>query len=338
MLRRVLLAAFVAVAGAYGLNLTLFLMLRAVVGERWGIIALFNTYLLLLLIPPLVLLPLCFVVRKRWLALTQLPAVMLFLSTFGGLFLPRSVAAPPDAPRFTVLTYNLHAEQNLLAPMAAVIRQADADIVALQEMSAAASAYFASQLADRYPYRALHPASSPYHGRGILSRFPITLDRAWPEEYPIPVRLQRVELSAQDQTIVLYNFHAPPSAPIFRQGFNFRPRAQQIQMLLDLAAQEDGPLLLLGDFNTGELNENYERITARYSDVWRQVGWGMGFTNPDWSHENSHEGPAFFPLHNRIDYMFHDSAFQAVEARVWPESGGSDHRPLWARLALVGKG
>ncbi len=40
------------------------------------------------------------------------------------------------------------------------------------------------------------------------------------------------------------------------------------------------------------------------------------------------------PLLLRLDYVFHNDAFQPLEARVWPESGGSDHHPLYVRLAL----
>jgi hypothetical protein len=52
ILGRVLGNVFVALTGAYGLNLTLFLLLRLLVGERWTFMAIFNSVLHLLLIPP----------------------------------------------------------------------------------------------------------------------------------------------------------------------------------------------------------------------------------------------------------------------------------------------
>jgi len=70
-------------------------------------------------------------------------------------------------------------------------------------------------------------------------------------------------------------------------------------------------------------------------DTFREVGWGMGFTGPDWSHPQSQEGLPFIPIHQRMDYIFHDKEFfLPVEAHVWPVSGGSDHRPLFAELAI----
>jgi endonuclease/exonuclease/phosphatase family metal-dependent hydrolase len=45
--------------------------------------------------------------------------------------------------------------------------------------------------------------------------------------------------------------------------------------------------------------------------------------------------PAFTPLIIRIDYVFHSPAFRSIAACVWPSSGGSDHRPVYARVAIV---
>jgi vancomycin resistance protein VanJ len=207
-------------------------------------------------------------------------------------------------------------------------------VIALQEMSGKAAARFEAEVADLYPYRALHPVSSPYHGRGVLSRYPLLNDYSWPETFPIPVRLQRIEIDVEGTIITLYNFHAPPSVPIFQGAVDLRPRAQQIADMLALTAADSDPILLMGDFNTTDMDENYRRITATFADTFGEVGWGMGFTNPDWQHDNPRRGASFMPMYQRIDYVFHNQFFTPVEARVWHSSGGSDHRPLYAILAL----
>jgi endonuclease/exonuclease/phosphatase (EEP) superfamily protein YafD len=61
----------------------------------------------------------------------------------------------------------------------------------------------------------------------------------------------------------------------------------------------------------------------------------MGFTNADTSHENSREGPLPLPLYTRLDYIFHSDSLIAMEALVWHTSGGSDHRPVYARFAFL---
>jgi vancomycin resistance protein VanJ len=321
--------------GIYGVFVTLVLILRLTVGEQWQIISRLNNMLHLLMMPALILLPVCLVARRARLSLLMFPACVTFISAYGIMFIPRSISVPENAPKITFLTYNLQAEETLLDPMVQNIRAAQADIVALQEMSGAAASRFEAEFADSYPYRALHPEpNGAYHGRGILSRYPIIEDDAWPVEYPIPVRLQRAEIDINGTPLTLYNMHAPPQYPIFDGPYDVQPRKAQIADLLDMAGEDEGAVVLLGDFNTTDLDENYAHITTQFRDSFREIGWGLGFTNPDWWHDNPRKGPSFIPMYHRIDYVFHNDAFQAVEARVWPSSGGSDHRPLYVVLAL----
>jgi vancomycin resistance protein VanJ len=310
------------------------LFLHWVVGERFMPISLMNDNLELLLIPSLVLLPLSLVRRKGWLSRLLILPCATFLFFYAPLFLPQNISVPPDAHPIKLLTYNMQAEEDLLEPMVNVIRDSGADIVALQEMSGKMAARLDEAVADIYPYRALHPMTSPFHGRGILSRYPLLNDHVWPEEYPIPVRLQRVQVDVDGATITLYNMHAPPSVPIFEGPYDVGPRKQQLADLVDMASQETGAVLLMGDFNSTDLDENYAHITAQFADTFREVGWGLGFTNPDWQHDNPRRGPSFMPMYQRIDYVFHNQFFTPVEARVGSSSGGSDHRPLFAILAL----
>ncbi|MBZ0287779.1 MAG: endonuclease/exonuclease/phosphatase family protein, partial [Anaerolineae bacterium] len=272
--------------------------------------------------------------RKGWLfRLLVLPCAT-FLVIYSPQFLPQNIPVPADARPITLLTYNLQAEEDLLEPMVEVIRDSGADIVALQEMSGNMAGRLDEALAELYPYRALHPVTSPFHGRGILSQYPLLDDHTGPEEYPIPMRLQRVEVDVEGATVTIYNMHAPPSVPIFEGPYDVGPRNQQLADLVEMARQESGAVLLMGDFNSTDLDENYARITAHFADTFREVGWGLGFTNPDWQHDNPRRGPSWMPMYQRIDYVFHNSFFTPVEARVWPSSGGSDHRPLYVVLAL----
>jgi vancomycin resistance protein VanJ len=329
--------AGVALVAFYTLVMCLALVLRTVGDGESTLIAGINVSITLLLMPALLLFPLCFVLRRWWLSAILIVPFLAFMIVYLPFFLPRPITIPADAPLLRLLTYNLHAEQLLVNEMANVIRDSNADIVALQEMSPNASALFDKQLADIYPYRALYPApdGAPYHGRGLLSRYPITESKAWPVEYPIPVRLMRAVVDMNGTPITIYNFHAPPSYPIYGQGFDIHPRGQQIKDVLALIAQESGAMLFMGDFNTNDTDVNYPHIIAQLQDTYREVGWGMGFTGPDWSHPQSQEGLPFIPIHQRMDYIFHNRFFLPVQAQVWSTSGGSDHRPVFAVLALV---
>jgi len=323
-------------AALYAVILLAALVLRFTVGERWMLVGVLNNNLTQALMIMLPILVICLLFRRWRLAVLYAPAFVFFLWAYLPYYLPRPVEVPPDAPQISLLTYNLQAEETLLEPMVNVIREADADVVALQEMSTPAAKLFDAELADLYPYRVFYPEPNggAYHGRGLLSRYPIVENDFWPVRYPIPVRLQRAVLDVNGLLVTVYNFHAPPSQPIFGQGVDLAPRAEQITDLVKMAEGEDGAVLLMGDFNTTDLDENYGRITAHFTDVFRAVGWGMGFTNPDWQHDNPRRGASWMPMYQRIDYVFYNTFFVPVEARVWSSSGGSDHRPLYVVLAM----
>jgi endonuclease/exonuclease/phosphatase (EEP) superfamily protein YafD len=325
MLRRVLMNAYIALVGAYGLNVTGLLLLRAVVGERWSIIGLFNSYLHLLILPAVILLPLSLILRRRWLVIELAAPFFFFISTYGGQFLPRSVAVPDDAPRLKLLSFNIHKDNQQIDQMLRIIRDADADIVAIQELSPWLSDAADQQLAETYPYRALHPQTD-FSGQGVLSKFPLDNDEFW----QINLGHQHVDVDWNGQSISLFNVH--PVHPLRGLHFDGQSRAAEIDEVLRRTETVDTPLLLVGDFNMTNLSDDYARVNARYEDAYRQIGWGMGFGFPNFAVAFHVK---YMPPIARIDYIFHDSHFQPVEMRVGTDSGGSDHFPIYATLALV---
>lgn len=325
MARRVLMNAYIALVGAYGLNVTALLLLRAVVGERWSIIGLFNSYLHLLILPAVILLPLSLILRRRWLVIELAAPFFFFISTYGGQFLPRSVAVPDNVSRLKLLSYNIQKDNQQVDQMLRIIRDADADIVAIQELTPWLSDAAEEQLAQTYPYRALHPQSD-YSGQGILSKFPLANDEFW----QINLGHQRVDVDWNGQTIGLFNVH--PMHPIRGLRFDGQSRAEEIDDVLRRAEAVNTPLLIVGDFNMTNLSDDYARVTARYEDAYKNVGWGMGFTFPNFA---TAFHVKYFPPIARIDYIFHDANFKPVEVYVGVDSGGSDHFPIYATLALV---
>ncbi len=325
--------ALVILAAVYGIGLTLLLVVRLAVGERWMLIAWLNSFLHLLMLPALAIMPIS-MLRRRWrVAFTQAAGVFTFVGFYGAVFLPQMSSVPPGAPTLSILSYNLKSEAEGLELLAEVIREANADIVAMQEVSEAAAAYLQGEFAGNYPYQAFHPqAWEPIPGQGLLSRYPIESDEYW----RIHLGHQRVSIALEGSTLTLYNAH--PIQPFVENGF--ARRAEEITVLLERAANDSGPLILAGDFNMSDQSDDYRRVTAFYTDAYREVGWGLGFTFPDFSYAEA--VPEVLPSVSmpvrpavRLDYIFRNSAFQAQEARVLSSSGGSDHRPVYARLALV---
>lgn len=323
-LRRILNSLFIAFSGAYGISISGFLLLRLLLGERVGFIGLLNSFAHLLIIPAVALLPLSLALRRWLLALALALPALNALAAYGPLFLPRATAAPPQPRALSVLSYNVNTGNFNSDLIVTIIRVAAADVVAIQELNPAQAAAFRAQLSDLYPHQALHPRDD-FAGQGVLSRYPIRADAFW----LINLGHQRVELDFDGQPLAFYNVH--PVHPLRGLRFDGAARAEEVTETLRRAAGERIPTLIAGDFNLTDQSADYARITALYGDTYRAAGWGPGFTFPQWRFARL--GMPLPPL-ARIDYVFHDAHFIPLEARVWPSSGGSDHRPLLARLAL----
>jgi endonuclease/exonuclease/phosphatase family metal-dependent hydrolase len=85
-------------------------------------------------------------------------------------------------------------------------------------------------------------------------------------------------------------------------------------------------LIVLGDFNMTDLNDDHAAIDRFLRDAYRDAGNGLGLT-----HALRWRG-IDLPRWMRLDYIFTGSGLEPLEARVMPISGGSDHAPVWARL------
>lgn len=323
--------------GTYGVVMILWLALKSIGATAWTPVEMLSSLLPVLLLPSLVIIPLC-LLRRRWrLALLSLPTLLTFMIGYGVFFVPRAVHAESDAARFSLLTYNIHSESVQLQPLLEVIRAADADVVALQEVSPAMAEALAEQLRVEYPYQALHPnMEDPIWGQGVLSRHPIMEDEYW----HISLGHQRVKLEVNRRPLVLYNTH--PVHPFrIREGqlFDMQPHQREVDEVLRRAAQDAGSVIIAGDLNMTDQADDYRRITQHFRDTYREEGWGLGFTFPDFSQKDAL--PINAPLLGkfgrpvtRIDFIFHNDDLQAISARVWPTSGGSDHRPVLAEFAI----
>lgn len=283
--------------------------------------------------PPVLLLALplflvCLLLRRRTQVVLLLPVVAYFAIHYGAFFLPRTVTAAPDAPRLRVLTYNLHGESELLESIINIIRESDADIVALQELTAPTAERFAAELSAEYPHQLTFVNGRSIVGQGVLSRYPLSNGDYW----EVGLGNMRVEFEWEGESITLYNLHPPP--PSIALGFNATWRSVAIDHLLERLADENGALILTGDFNMTAESHDYARMTqaAALLDAFHEAGVGLGPTFPNLQYGASFL--SYLPPLFRIDYIFYRQPFHAVEAQTWHTSGSSDHYPVLATLAL----
>jgi endonuclease/exonuclease/phosphatase (EEP) superfamily protein YafD len=148
-----------------------------------------------------------------------------------------------------------------------------------------------------------------------------------------------VEIEFAGTTFTFVNTHSAS------RSYHLEARERQARLLADYVSTLKGPVILAGDFNAQDLNDSYSIVTEHLFDTWREVGSGLGNTFPGASRSSSpgSKRPDILGVELpqwliRIDYVFCSSDWQAIDARIGPWDGYSDHRPVIAELALPTRG
>lgn len=261
---------------------------------------------------------------------------LLFTISIGSSCVPAAHTAADT--RLRVMTYNIHAGHNDLEATAATIRDARADIVALQEVDVHwdARSGFADQavalgeqlgmqvrFAPIYSLAGASGAPRREYGVALLSRFPIsafhnhpltrlsTVQEGTPPS-PAPGFLD-VALDMGGTTLRVLNTH-----------LDYRPdpavRRTQVAETIAIIGDGGAPTLLFGDFNAPPSAPELQPLFARLHDAWLGAA-GEGLTYP-----------ANVPV-KRIDYVLTSTHFRVLSARV-PVAQTSDHRPVVVELML----
>lgn len=250
-------------AYSYLAALLLWLALHLLYGDRWWWLFLLTSLAFYLFLPALLLPPIALATRHPPLWVGFGLAAAVWVGLFGRLYLPHSAPAYASDTILTVLTYNALYHNTEVEHMVAAIRANDADLVAIQELSAAGLQAIQAELSTDYPYQMLAPAENTA-GMGLLSRYPLT--PLPPNEYallPIHGWVGQPQLAALDyhgRQVLVLNIHAHSTSLGYGGPLRFSPaemeqsvreREAQLQALAAFARSRPEPLLMLGDFNTG---------------------------------------------------------------------------------------
>lgn len=229
-----------------------------------------------------------------------------------------------EGTRIRVVTYNIHRGRGLdgldrLDRIIDVLREVDADIVALQEVLAPHAQGLATA-SGMYvvfgPTRLL--VDRPY-GNLCLSRFPLVAH----ESYSLTCRpfeprgCLRADVDHGGGRLHVFNVHL---------GLRYRERIHQVRMLSRILNHGTlaGPRLLVGDFN--------EWFNGRASRLLRAE-----FGHPCGRRRSARTHPSVFPVFP-LDRIYHDPGF-GVERVVVHRSRlarvASDHLPTYADLRLA---
>jgi endonuclease/exonuclease/phosphatase (EEP) superfamily protein YafD len=323
----------------YSLGLMSWFLAYLLWGDRWSWLSLLNMFAFYLFIP----LPFLSILLLRnpppWLNWLMILNWLVFIGLWGKAFLPK-ISAPATQPTFKLLTYNVLGYNPGSLAQIETIRQANADVVTLQELNTELALLITKELSGQYPYQILD-AEVGVNGMGTLSKFPLRRIGAVPDLGWVG-QPQWLELDWRGCKITLFNFHmAPTNSFAFDHVQETNRLRQEEARWLVAQIQPYQPAILAGDSNSAPFSDSYRILARSAQDAWLAAGWGLGHTFPGRSGPGSSR-PELFGLAVpkwllRIDYIFATPPLRASSARLAPFDGVSDHRGVIAEFILLEK-
>jgi len=223
-------------------------------------------------------------------------------------------------PRVRILSWNLYQGNTDAAAIDSVIRQADADVVVLQELSVTnLPAILGSPALATYPHTFSSPRLSAF-GSGIWSRLPLEDARDF-DVGGLP--MTRAVVSTPAGPVRLINVHT--LSPVSQAGLDLWPR--QMDILADEVRRPGSPIVLAGDFNATWGHRPFRRLldtglddaAAARGQPWTAT-WPVG--------GRFLRRPAL-----RLDHVLTGPGLRATSYATGG-AGGSDHRSIVADIAV----
>ena len=340
-MRKIFLRTFQLIAAPYAVCVLAWAITHFILGDAAWWLFIINAFSAYLFLPTPLFLLMALVTRRKLLSIGLGLVLLAGLIGQGNALLPKFSAAPANAPRLRVMTFNMLFISRSAAKTLAAIRAADADVIAIQELNPLIAQALQTELLREYPYQILAPSWQP-NGLGTISRFPLTLTQQTLDADGFNGQPQIMALDFRGQPITVINVH--PSASTIEAGASMmmrgiRARTAQIKAIARFAQSQPNPLIVLTDMNATPCNDGYSDMAAVLTDAWREAGWGLGHTFPNEITRRTRRFGGGWQITLRwlirIDYVWHSRHFAAVDVATGLEDGQSDHRPLVATLALV---
>ncbi|MDR3340770.1 MAG: endonuclease/exonuclease/phosphatase family protein [Candidatus Symbiothrix sp.] len=266
---------------------------------------------------------------------------------------------------FKLLTYNVMRFESIKRDtpdqpnkILQYIKDADADVVCLQEYGAAVTTPGFLKEKDilkamkNYPYHFIHYLHFPYQseilGLAIFSKFPILSTRKVPYESDYNGSFV-TELDIHGKKVTLINNHlesnklseeernnyykmtqeiGTQSLDVFTKTMTkrlspaYKIRALQAQLIADIVAKNKNPYIIVcGDFNDTPISYARHKIKGNLCDAFVDSGFGLGITYNK------------YRFLFRIDYILYGKNIKSYNCTVG-KLRNSDHYPVWCYLEL----
>lgn len=250
-------------------------------------------------------------------------------------------AEEPRPQTIAIATYNINWGNPNLPQLVKTLRAADADVVCLQETTAASERFLQHYLAERYPHIEFHGHDGKFAAErfGFLSKLPLDKLAYYPPKHGL-FGFYCAIVKSGETTIRIVNVHLDPwriprnanVGDAFASFSNFdRTHDAEAERILD-TLDGDLPTIVAGDFNSLAKQSAAARLKkAGFTDSFASVT-----ENPE-QHPTWHWRVRGVELRLRIDFIFHKGGFTTRESKIFPGEA-SDHFLLKSVLTLPQNG
>lgn len=258
--------------------------------------------------------------------------VLLAVGTWVGCHVATRAHAADRAPRsLRVVTYNILAADRGLAGIEAMLKTADADVIALQEVDQHTkrsgrvdqAAVLGARLAMHHAFAAHFPYQGGEYGVALLSRYPIVrATRRTTKGSRLAQLDATVRTPSGDVRVLVVHYTVTfPFRDERETAATSAARLAEATLSAGLAKTTEGPVLVLGDMNDDTGSPTYERLSPLLQDACEVKGKGFAKT---WN--------SAFAI-TRIDYVWASAHFVVDGCGTLPGTA-SDHLPVVADLRL----
>jgi vancomycin resistance protein VanJ len=230
---------------------------------------------------------------------------------FGDLLIPGKGAG--GAYDLRVLSHNVDAANPNPKQTAQDLIAADADVMALEEITTADMKVYKAAFAKKYPYEVSRDTVGLWSKYPVVQSESVDVGFAW-------TRALRAEVTTPEGKVAVYVAHLA-SVRVGTSGFTSDQRNNTIKALgRQIAEEKVAGVIVMGDFNGTANDRSLAPLTAGLRSAQGAAGTGFGFT---W--------PAKFPM-ARIDHIM---VRGVTPTKAWVmKPTGSDHRPVIAELRI----
>ena len=229
-----------------------------------------------------------------------------------------------SAVELTVCVSNVQADNPDVESVLGSLRDCDADVIAVLELTRALRIRLSGEFAEEYPYFLWEEREPGHFGIGLLSRLPIRSSAIVNYRLPsVPSIEAELELPGGGVVQLIATHPRPPM-----DAWQHRMRNEHLDVLADRVSELRGsggfPVIVMGDLNVTPWSPTFGRLQDR-GGLW-SVTAGGGL-EPTW-----YQRPGF--LYGLVlDHVLHTDGLRHLRRRILP-GNGSDHRSVVVEFQL----